>query len=70
VINYLTPFEVRVNLKHVIIEDSLYCDIVHSELQIEISNQVGIDTFDGNEDFLDMVEEGGGNITRNLMQNS
>jgi len=47
VLEYMTPFLVRVDLKYEIIKDNVYCDILDNELKLRVENQVGVDQNEG-----------------------
>ena len=54
VIEYMTLFDVKVSLKYEILKD-VTCDIVDSNTTIEVTNNLGYDSFAGSKQFKDRV---------------
>ena len=55
VIDYMTAFRVDVMLEYEILT-GVFCDIVDDDLKILVNNQVGKDSFAGNEEFEAMID--------------
>ena len=54
VIEYMTLFDVTVSLEYEILE-GLFCDIVDSDVTIEITNNLGYDSFSGSVEFKERI---------------
>mmetsp|Transcript_21609 Transcript_21609/g.27877 ORF Transcript_21609/g.27877 Transcript_21609/m.27877 type:complete len:1916 (+) Transcript_21609:457-6204(+) len=57
VLDYMTYFLVRVDLKYELIMDKVYCDIVDNDLKLSVVNQVGVDGNEGFDDFYNSISD-------------